>query len=368
MQPSAPKSGEVGSSLFLVDDPLFDEHRARGYHPERPERLLAARHATDAVFAQGIRVTKLAPRDASADEIARVHTDAYVELLERNEGLFAALDDDTYLGPRSVAAAFRAAGGAVALVDALLDAEPGGPTAGVALLRPPGHHARPDRGMGFCLLNNVAIAAAHARSRGLERIAIVDWDVHHGNGTQEAFYTNPHVLFVSLHQYPFYPGSGGADDVGDGEGKGFTVNVPLSANGSDVTYHAAFDRVVVPVLEQFSPELVLVSAGFDAHARDPLAGMRVTADGFRAMAQSVKAIADRSASGRIGIVLEGGYDLEGLESSLLATLLTVASVPPPKTPQQTESRQKNGEDAPLSSRHGLEIERARKNVARHWKT
>ncbi|NUP06619.1 MAG: histone deacetylase [Polyangiaceae bacterium] len=364
-KPAAPVE-ENAKSFFLVDDPLFDEHRARGYHPERPERLIAARHATNAVKAHGIAARTLRARDATEDEIARVHAGAYVELLERSEGLFSALDDDTYLSPRSVAAAYRAAGGAIAMVDELLSAGPGASSSGIALLRPPGHHARPDRGMGFCLLNNVAIAAAHARARGIERVAIVDWDVHHGNGTQEAFYKDPHVLFVSLHQYPFYPGTGSSMEVGEGEGKGFTVNVPLSPNASDLTYRAAFERIVLPVLEEYSPELVLVSAGFDAHARDPLAGMALSADGFRYMAQAVKAIADRSAGGKIGVVLEGGYDLEGLESSLHATIETVAGAPVPAE-EQSDAHADEREPSPLSTRHGLEIDRVRRHLSAHWK-
>jgi acetoin utilization deacetylase AcuC-like enzyme len=214
-----------------------------------------------------------------------------------------------------VAVAELAAGGTVALVDALLD----GPCKrGVALVRPPGHHARPDHAMGFCLLNNVAIAAAHARARGLKRVAIVDWDVHHGNGTQDAFVSDPSVLYVSTHQFPFYPGTGAVLETGEGEGKGYTVNVPLTAGGGDAVYRAAFERVILPVLEEYEPELVLVSAGFDASARDPLAEMTLSADAFGWMARALRGVADRSAHGRIAMVLEGGYDLVALESGLLA--------------------------------------------------
>jgi acetoin utilization deacetylase AcuC-like enzyme len=351
-------AGGSDRPVFLVDDPLFDEHRARGYHPERPERLLAARHAVQAFGSgPGAGVAPLPPRDATEDEVGRVHTGRYVELLEQSAGLFSALDDDTYLGPRSVAAAFRAAGGAIGLVDALLDS-PSGAT-GVALLRPPGHHARPDRGMGFCLLNNVAVAASHALHRGAKRVAIVDWDVHHGNGTQDAFYTDPRVLFVSLHQAPFYPGTGSATEIGDGEGKGYNLNVPLSAGAGDAVYAAAFDRLVLPVVDQFAPELVLVSAGFDAHARDPLAGMMLTANGFAGMAASLGRLAEKHAHGRIGLILEGGYDLEGLESSLLAALRGAA------TP--AEERTAQDDAAPLSVRQAHEIERAARAASGFWK-
>lgn len=355
---------DLGRRLFLVDDPLFDEHRARGYHPERPERLFAARDAVAELAGTGLEVVRLPPRDASADEIGRIHRNRYVDELERHQGSFAALDDDTYLGPRSVPAAYRAAGGAVALVDRLVDAPRPGDL-GLALLRPPGHHARPDRGMGFCLLNNVAIAAAHALTLGFRRVAIVDWDVHHGNGTQECFIDDPRVLFTSIHQYPFYPGTGGATDVGSGAGEGFTLNVPLSPNAGDLTYQAAFEAVVLPVLDQYAPDLVLVSAGFDAHARDPLAGMAVTAPGFGQLARGVAAIAQKHAGGRLGIVLEGGYDLEGIEQSLSATLRAAAGLEAAEvTDDEPDS---DDEPGPLSQRHELEIERARRIAGKYWK-
>lgn len=342
-------------AIALVDDTLFDEHRARGYHPERPERLVAARRAVAAVTERGVAFTRLGARDAEADELARVHTEAYVEVLERYNGLFAALDDDTYLTPRSVAAAYRAAGGAVALVDQLL--APTGPDRGVAVLRPPGHHARPDRGMGFCLFNNVAVAAAHARARGVERVAIVDWDVHHGNGTQDTFYGDPNVLFVSMHQYPFYPGTGRAAEVGAGDGTGFTVNVPLSADAGDAVYGATFQELVLPVLTDFAPDLVLVSAGFDAHARDPLAGMTVTARGFGWMSTELRRVAERSAQGRIALFLEGGYDLEGLETSLESAVGALAGL----------EAWDGAAEGVVSATHRAEIAEARKRLSDHWR-
>jgi acetoin utilization deacetylase AcuC-like enzyme len=346
--PSAPQ-------FLLVDDPLFDEHRPRGYHPERPERLGAARESIRQVSGSGSVFSHLAPRDATNDDIALVHDAAYVAVLDGYAGLFGQLDEDTYLGPRSVAAAYRAAGGAIAMVDGILAEE--GPRRGVALVRPPGHHARPSTGMGFCLVNNVAVAAAHARRRGVSRVAIVDWDVHHGNGTQEVFWKDPNVLFVSLHQYPFYPGSGGVEDVGEGEGRGFTINVPLSQGATDASYVAAFDRIVVPVLDQFAPELVLVSAGFDAHARDPLAGMSVTARGFAAMAERLGRVAETHAQGRIGALLEGGYDLAGLRESLTASLEAFGGAAAPV----------EADAGPRSQRHDQDIARAQAALARYWK-
>ncbi|MFO0618774.1 MAG: histone deacetylase [Polyangiaceae bacterium] len=343
--------------MWLVDDPLFLEHRARGYHPERPERLIAARAAIAGLEAEGHTFERVPLRDAKEDEIATVHDAAYVEELDKVRGLYAALDDDTYLGPKSVHAAVRAAGGAIALVEKLLD--PSGPSTGVALLRPPGHHARPSGGMGFCLLNNIAIAARAARRSGVERIAIVDWDVHHGNGTEEVFYEDPHVLFTSIHQYPFYPGTGAAASTGRGEGLGYTVNIPLSQSATNTTYASAFERVVVPVLESYAPELILVSAGFDAHARDPLAAMSLTGEAYEQMARAVKRVADASAHGRVGVVLEGGYDLAGLSESLTATLRGLTTSAAPAAPKS--------ERAPLSQRHGLEIENARAVAAARWR-
>jgi acetoin utilization deacetylase AcuC-like enzyme len=305
-QPQVPALGPA----LIVDDPLFDEHAPRAYHPERPERLTAAREAMRKL---PVAWTKVAAREATDDEIARVHERRFLDQLSRMRGQSGHLDPDTYIAPRSVEAARLAAGGLITMVDAMID----GPTPkGVALLRPPGHHARPWRAMGFCLINNIAIAAAHARSRGVSRVLVVDWDVHHGNGTQEIFYRDPSVLFISTHQFPFYPGTGDADEIGEADGKGFTVNVPLHACGGDATYRAAFERVVLPVADEYRPELVLVSAGFDAAARDPLAEMEVSADGFTWMAREVRKIADKHAKGRMALVLEGGYDLVALESGL----------------------------------------------------
>jgi acetoin utilization deacetylase AcuC-like enzyme len=317
---------DLGAIAWLVDDPAFDAHAlapaltpprgagADGYHPERPERLAAARAATASARVQWRRASV---REATLDELARVHEGRYLETLEKLRGERGFFDSDTYYAPGSVESARRAAGGVVSMVDALLDTEV---RKGLALVRPPGHHARPGQAMGFCLLNTVAIAAAHARARGLSRILVVDWDVHHGNGTQEIFWDRPDVLYMSTHQFPFYPGTGAANETGGGEGKGFTVNVPLSAGGNDGVYRSAFERVLLPVAEEYAPELVLVSAGFDAALRDPLANMRLSPEAFGWMARSLSAVAERSAAGRIALVLEGGYDLVALERSLASAI------------------------------------------------
>ena len=319
--PHEPLSTDASSpaQVLLVDDPLFDEHRSRGYHPERPERLEAARRAVAACAAQGITLAQVEPRDASDDELARAHDPAYVEALGRVSGRYAALDADTYIAPESVRAARRAAGGSIALVDAILAAKTA--RTGVALLRPPGHHATRDRGMGFCLLNNAAIAARHAIEQGgLSRVAIVDWDVHHGNGTQDIFWEDPRVLYVSLHQAPLYPGTGAVSEVGQGDGAGATVNVPLSPGAADAVYAAAFVEVVTPALERFAPELVILSAGYDAHERDPLAGMSLTDAAYASMAREIARVAAASAAGRVVLLLEGGYDLAAIEGSLAASI------------------------------------------------
>jgi acetoin utilization deacetylase AcuC-like enzyme len=210
-----------------------------------------------------------------------------------------------------------AAGAAVAAVDAALDDRV---TRSFVVSRPPGHHATPMRGMGFCFLNNVAIAAAHALSRGLERVAIVDWDVHHGNGTQDAFYDTESVLFVSTHQYPFYPGTGSAGETGRGKGEGYTINIPLSAGRHDDDYLRVFDEQLLPTVDRYRPELILISAGYDAHAHDPLGGMRLTESGFAALTARVTALAERHCDGRVVALLEGGYDPPALARSVAATL------------------------------------------------
>ena len=307
LPPDAPRA-------LLVDDPRFDAHASGAYHPERPERLVAARAAASRAAVAWDAVTS---REATDEELARVHDPGYVAGLEKLRGTRTLLDSDTYVAPESIAAARIAAGSLVAMVDRIIDAPLQNTTPrGVALLRPPGHHARPAHAMGFCLLNNIAVAAAHAVSRGLERVLVVDWDVHHGNGTQEMFLRDPRVLFMSTHQWPFYPGTGAARERGEGAGEGFTVNVPMTAHGGDGVYASAFEQVLLPIAAEYAPELVLMSAGFDAATRDPLAQMEVSSDAFGWMARALAGVADKSAKGRIALVLEGGYDLVALEAGL----------------------------------------------------
>jgi acetoin utilization deacetylase AcuC-like enzyme len=335
--------------IHLVNDPLSDEHRSRGYQPERPERLGAARRG---VALSGVETLDLPARDASDADLARAHAPAYLAELARLSGHYAALDADTYLGPRSVDAARRGAGGTIALVEALLQ-DPS-VKSGAVLLRPPGHHATRDQGMGFCVVNNAAIGALWALDHGLSRVAIVDWDVHHGNGTQHILWTDPRALYISLHEAPLYPGSGAREEVGQKDGAGFTVNVPLSEGATDAVYKLAFEELILPVLGKFAPELVLISAGFDAHERDPLASMRLTAPGYAYMGAALSRVAAASGEGRVGIVMEGGYDLTAIEVSLAATIQGVASSDSPRI------------EGEVSEAHRAEVAAAKAVAARWW--
>jgi acetoin utilization deacetylase AcuC-like enzyme len=233
------------------------------------------------------------------------------------------LDPDTFTSPDSYDIARLAAGATVQAAEFALTER----DAVFALVRPPGHHAEPDRAMGFCLFNNIAIAAAAMLARGLERIAIVDIDVHHGNGTQAMFYDDPRVLYISTHQFPFYPGTGAAEEVGNGAGRGFTVNVPMEAGSTDADYSLVHRDIVGPVLDEFRPELVLVSAGYDAHSRDPLASMQMTTEGYAAIIGQLRDVASRH--GAIALVTEGGYELTALAACLDASVSMLEGTPTP---------------------------------------
>lgn len=291
------------------------QHDMGAGHPESPDRLRAIMAQLDR---SGLlaRVTRIEPVVASDESVARVHTKSYLTHLKSASPAQgrASLDPDTSMSPGSLHAAYLAAGGAMAAVDAVMA---GSVDNAFCALRPPGHHAESDRAMGFCLFNNVAIAARHVQARyGVQRVMIVDWDVHHGNGTQHTFDEDPSVLFFSTHQYPHYPGTGRATERGTGKGVGLTINVPMSSGEGDDEYRAVFDRVLVPAADSFRPEFVIVSAGFDAHRDDPLAGMALTEDGYETLSRIVLEIARRHAKGRVVSCLEGGYNLDALSASV----------------------------------------------------
>ena len=320
--------------LTLISSEHFAAHQNPPGHPERVERAEVMEVVASLWSKRGGAV--VAPHTATSEQLTRVHTLEYVSRIAATAGSAVALDPDTYTSAESHGIALLAAGAGIDAVERVLDSKgrPSGrpessgrpePNAVLAMVRPPGHHAERSRAMGFCLFNNIAVAAVHARARGARRVAIVDYDVHHGNGTQHIFEADPNVLYVSLHQFPFYPGTGAVDEIGSGEGKGFTVNLPLEVGAVDEDYRIAFAEVVVPVLQQYKPDLLLVSAGFDAHERDPLAGMRLTTGAFGAMTSELAKVAQDCCEGRIVLMTEGGYDLTALAQSLESAIGALSS-------------------------------------------
>jgi acetoin utilization deacetylase AcuC-like enzyme len=290
-------------------------HHPGPAHPESPARLGRVLDNLEAAPVSGTVVRT--PRVAARKELAAVHSAAHLDALAAIAGQTAMLDPDTVTSPGSYRAALLAAGAAVQSVEEVWS---GKASNAFALVRPPGHHAERGRAMGFCLFNNVAVAAEAARGMGAERVMIVDWDVHHGNGTQHLFESRRDVLYLSAHQFPFYPGTGSSHEVGTGEGAGFTVNCALPAGQGDADYGAVFHDLFLPAGDLFKPSLIIVSAGFDAHRQDPLAEMRMTERGFAAMCSALKELARRHCQGRMVLVLEGGYDLDALTGSVRACL------------------------------------------------
>lgn len=317
----------------VVIDQDYLKHFPGQSHPERPERIKILLDL--AASLDGGAFQLLAPRPAARAEIEACHSAEHVALVESTSRANQyALDGDTITCRDSFGVGVLAVGGFLSLLDAMAA---GQFRNGFALVRPPGHHARPERAMGFCLFNTMAIGAEHLkRAHQARRVLVMDWDVHHGNGTQEIFYDDPSVLFMSTHQYPYYPGTGAMREVGAGAGEGYTINVPLPAGCADREYAGVFRDIVVPAVEKFQPDWILVSAGFDPHRRDPLGGMGVTEDGFAAMARALLRLAEQFSAGKIAFLLEGGYDLTALRGSVAAVL--------------NEMRRPAGEDALASVR------------------
>ncbi len=287
--------------------PEGHQAHARPGHPERPERVeaIVAGLKAAGLWARAVRIDPLPLPEAV---LTAIHRSAYLDALEAACAVGRSLDLDTYTTPASWDLALRAAGGAAAVARAVWRREA---RRGFALCRPPGHHATPDRGMGFCLLNNVALAAEFLlQEEGARRLAIVDLDLHHGNGTQEVFWRRGEVLFLSIHQSPLYPGTGRLEEVGEGPGEGTTANLPLPPGSGDRAYRAALESWLLPLLDRFAPQMLLVSAGFDPHWRDPLGQLLLSVDGYARLVAALAAWADAHAEGRIALVLEGGYDLE----------------------------------------------------------
>lgn len=298
------------TSTIYATHPRYAEHDYPG-HPENAERIRAIWHGLDE---SGLcaRMRFLEPEAVDTDWVLTVHTEAYLDLLRRVSATTRPtfLDADTYAGPDALTIALLSAGGALGACGGVLS---GSAENGLAAIRPPGHHAMPGHAMGFCLLGNVAIAARYAqRQYGIEHVLIVDYDVHHGNGTEAMFYDDPSVLYVSTHQYPFYPGTGAVTDIGTGPGQGYTVNIPLPAGSGDANYATVFEQIIWRAAERFEPQLILVSVGFDAYWEDPLAGMRLTLNGYSHLAREVIRMAQRYCGGKVVFMLEGGYNLDAL--------------------------------------------------------
>ena len=306
--------------LVLISSPRFADHMTPVGHPERPERGETLTKVAEAYRARGGDVIE--PRLATDADLLRVHTQAHVDAIVATRGKATMIDEDTFTSPDSEEVARLAAGAVCVGVDRALDGPAG--SRSLVLVRPPGHHAEADRAMGFCLYSNIAVGAAYARSRGCARVAIVDYDVHHGNGTQWIFYEDPTVLFVSSHQFPFYPGTGAPDETGRGAGVGFTLNVPLTIGTKDAEIERLYAAQVVPALRAFKPDLLMISAGFDAHEQDPLGQLRLTTAGFGRLTRMLLDVADEVCDGRAVIVTEGGYDLQAIEDCL-GEVIRVAS-------------------------------------------
>jgi len=342
----------------VVIDRRYMDHDMGASHIESPDRIdVLARMLEDD---PPVPFRAIPPRPATEEELAWVHEKGYIDLIRSTAGRTVPMDGDTTAGPRTWPTALLAAGGLLEAVDRIMD---GSVRNALALVRPPGHHAEASRAMGFCFFNNAAIAAEHlVRRHGAKRVLVVDWDLHHGNGTEHAFYERRDVMYFSTHQAPLYPGTGAARFFGHGEGYGYNLNVPLLAGKGDADFLHVFERVLAPVAAQFEPDFILSSAGFDIAAGDPLGGMNVTPAGFGRMTASLMAMAERTASGRLALVLEGGYDLAALREGVRAVLRALANG---DSPSRSEAA---GGGSPLSPSPSLrvELEEPLRTFRRKW--
>ena len=315
----------------LIYHPIYLEHDTDG-HPERKERLTTT---LEKIRSSGLDLEFVTPRPATLDEVGTIHSPGYIDQVRSISGRGGGyLDLDTVVSSQSYEAALMAAGGVITGVERVTSDLDNA----FALVRPPGHHALPNRGMGFCIFNNVAIGARCAQKMGLEKVLIVDWDVHHGNGTGAVFYDDRSVMYFSTHQFPHYPGTGRVKELGMDGAEGFTVNVPLPWGTGDSGYLAVFEEVLKPVALEFDPDIVLVSAGQDPHQADPLSGMNLTTEAFGSMAATVKEIADSCCEGRLVAALEGGYNLGALSDSIVAILRSFKGESPAKIEVEEDPR------------------------------
>jgi len=298
--------------LIVLSDPVYLLHDPGPWHPESPARLTAVQKAIDSIKNIELITTS---RPARLDELHLVHTAKYIDyVMSLPDDHPVQLDPDTLMSLYSKEAALKAAGGVIDITEMVMA---GKNIRAFCAVRPPGHHAMPDRAMGFCIFNNVAIAAAWALDKkGLERIAIMDWDLHHGNGTEAVFYNSEKALYISTHQSPFYPGTGDSLDTGTGAGTGFNINIPMAAAAGDDQFQEAFEGIILPALNNYKPQLIFISAGFDAHRNDPLGGLKLSTEFFGQMTRWLSEVADKYSDGRIVSVLEGGYNLTAIEETV----------------------------------------------------
>jgi acetoin utilization deacetylase AcuC-like enzyme len=339
----------------VLCDRRFMDHDMGAGHVESPARIEVLARMLDEDPPVPFR--RIEPRPATDDDLALIHERGYIDLVRSTEGKIVPMDGDTTAGPLTWATARLAAGGSLECLDRIMDGAVGN---ALALVRPPGHHAEASRAMGFCFFNNAAVGAEHlVRRHGLARVLVVDWDLHHGNGTERSFYERSDVLYFSTHQSPLYPGTGAARFFGHGEGFGYNLNVPLLRGKGDADFLHVYDHVLAPVAAQFQPQFILASVGFDIAAGDPLGGMEVTTEGFGRLTASLMALADRTAGGRLALFLEGGYDLSALRAGVREVLRTL-------------SGRSSGPDGPRT--HGaapspflrLELEEPLRTFRRKW--